>query len=133
MFIVATTIGFLYFSDPKQLPTDARSPYLAASLSTLDTIHLIVLPGWNLISLPVTVGDGRTAVLFPTSTSHASIPDRIRNNTSLLGNMPYHFPFIVDVHQTRRLEDSFVQYQECMALVTSGSKVASAHGDSCHQ
>ncbi len=43
------------------------SPYSSSS----DTIQIVMEPGWNLISLPMLVPDGRTSVLFPSVTSRA--------------------------------------------------------------
>lgn len=64
-------VGLLFSSAPEKLPADAPSALPNTSLTTPHTANIIVKPGWNLISLPVDVGDGRRAELFPTSTSPA--------------------------------------------------------------
>ncbi len=53
------------------LPTAPRTPHQASRLDQSDSVCISFSAGWNLVSLPVKVSDGRTIVQFPTAVSSA--------------------------------------------------------------
>ncbi len=53
------------------LGNSSREPSFAPVVSGNDTVNIVVHPGWNLLSLPIAVDDGRPTILFPSAVSRA--------------------------------------------------------------
>lgn len=53
------------------IPTNQSTQNKIYQTNELDTVQIVVNEGWNLISLPLIVPDGRVKVLFPTAISSA--------------------------------------------------------------
>ncbi|MDI6766763.1 MAG: hypothetical protein QME52_08080 [Bacteroidota bacterium] len=68
---IALSVGILFAVMGFGIPTNYSTQSKTYQTNETDTVQIVVNEGWNLISLPLIVPDGRVSVLFPSAISSA--------------------------------------------------------------